>query len=270
MSWALVIAVAAFLIGSGKFIDDFYPESTGTIKGRLQTLLVRLFLKLERVKIPDLPMTISRFVFSADHRLTLKRIAVMSVIYFIIVFIIYCVLTYTVASINIRSVPLMAFVASCFATPIFMCISLPFGRLGIKLIRRTNLAIQRFLTPIFLIGITVIITVLTFVIVETLSWEMHGKFVPYIMDLHNYNVVIAAIGIFIMMTIPGALIEPTIPILIVAALSGILLAYLFLVRIILMAIFEKASDPKKSPFAYFFSLFGVGLLVIKLMQEIFK
>jgi hypothetical protein len=75
MSWALVIAVAAFLIGSVKFIDDFYPESTGTIKGRLQTLLVRLFLKLEGVKIPDLPMTISRFVFSADHPLTLKRIA---------------------------------------------------------------------------------------------------------------------------------------------------------------------------------------------------
>ena len=275
MNWPITISVAAFLIGLGKFIDDFHfsPNSSRSIQIReiIQDFIVRMFVMLDRVDIPNVPPAVCKFIFVYKLRLSFVMFMRIAICYFLTVFLLYSFIIISTshsipsshnADFDVRAAILQV---SGVATTVFMGVSLPAGRFFLRSIEKRSPLARQIMAPIFIFLMTIAVFLGILLVIE-INRALHSF--PPVGLPGNAAAKILVMGVIFVLA--GVFIEPTMLILFLTGILGCALTLVVITRLLLLTIFDRASDPKKSPFAYCFSLLGVMLLLIKTIQEIVK
>jgi hypothetical protein len=281
MSWAIATSLAALLIGVGKFLDDHHVSKNNRLKGRLQHILVIMFLSLNQIRIPDVPIVVSRFVFAHKYRASFRLLISVSLSYFCAVLLFYNV-TFVAAEVPLGDQ--LFYVApdappdraalffSMMATIIFMAACFPLGRITLRFLDRRTPLTQRLLTPACIIFMSVLIGPIAMVLMRGMVF-LRGRDIP---EMSYISISISEmqftgeyiLKVALVLALYGSILEPTTLILLLVVILAMVLAALFITKLLMMAVFDRASDPAKSPFAYFFGLTGVIVLLMKLASDL--
>lgn len=268
MSWAAVLAVFLVLLALGKFVDDFHSTQVwkgyDRLKSRIQLLLTRAFVLVYSVAIPDVPMWICLRIFDANRKLGLKMVVRAGAIYFLILILLWTFVFLISRRVLNIPVTIILFMPT-ISLVLFLTITLPSGNVFVRWLRDKSLVTQRLFMPLFILIITSIFNYCIYIFLIMINPSLSDPRSVLYLDLERPAGMLAAASGF---SVISMMIEPTLLILLTVILLTFIVALLEITRISLLLVSEGASDPTKSPFAYFFGLIGVLILLAKAVGEL--
>jgi hypothetical protein len=262
--WALLLALAAFIIAIGKFLDDYHISKA--TKDSARSVLVRIFVWLDDRTVPDL----SKPILISMHRLfvaRLGRLIAVSIIfsYWATVSALYICRSFFGPS-NTRSYIgylLGGWIPEdgiWFTTaPLVASMAVP-AMLGLTFIayffHRASLARSK----------PRCIALLISGVVGSICISLVGSKLAYLYDKLNGSVNYDGTSVLAIASLASVVVP-----VVFASLTAMLIVCrwcLRLVKLVLLNVFNVASSPEKSPFIYASSLLSVGMLGVKIIQEL--
>jgi len=259
--WITVLAIAAFLVSFGQFLDTYHISNR--LKDRVRLLLVGGFVYLDSISIPDAPRATLAFLLRPRQRVTLgfgtclyvlslalTGITLYWLFYSLPEFAISVVLTIGIIGGLIQYVSwihifegvlaALVWLTAFFLIPILSFVVL---RWSFRMLYDRKSTFLRFVSP----GVSIFIGLVLAVLLPLLSAEL--GFVDDYISVAFMFAFLSPVVIFTCMMIVVSLLK----------------IFVELLKKIIMVIFQAASDPKTSPFSYAAALGGVLIVGAKLV-----
>lgn len=236
--WALIIAVATFSIALGKFIDEHVITRAQQSKAR--DCLIKLFIYLERPRVPQLEKPVLRIVALVKRRLGRAFWPlILLVSYWLFVSAIYVMRSITLGRPD-RSYPKYVLLWTT-DHPLWLCYALIalvtlaaanlILALSLRLAHRTtSWRVLMWITTGVVASSLIVLDGYTILVVFFPLAYAYGRFVPF--------------AAFALAALPTMLVTVTTFTLVV--IRNVLLA----IRTIVLHVFDRASDPRTSPLTY--------------------
>jgi hypothetical protein len=257
--WIAAITIATVLVAVGQFLDRYHISSRAKEKARL--MLVRWFVALDDLTIPDLPRKLLIVVLRPDKRLSVILLFVLYALYLpfclnlLIQFLLEAGLLGIAAIFVMASAPMVLFepdvelrtklLAAAFLLFFFLMVpALCFVilRIAFRRLYDSDKALVRFFSP-FAAGATLMIVVAVILIAISL------------LDPNPDEAIMS-----------GLVLATTLPVIFLVFLTFALLVvkvFVELARKAAMVVFQAASDPQNSPFGYATGFLGLAVVVVK-------
>ncbi|MET4065917.1 hypothetical protein ABID58_000691 [Bradyrhizobium sp. S3.2.6] len=251
------IAIATVLVAVGQFLDKYHISSRAKEKARL--MLVRWFVALDDLTIPDLPRKLLIVVLRPDKRLSLILLFVLYALYlpFCLILLVSFLLEGGLLGIAI----------------IFMIMSAPYVLFEPDVDLWKRLVVAAFLLFFFLI-----VPALCFMILRIPFRRLYNSDKALIRFLSPFAagaiLVIAIAAMLVALSLFDAedvatsslILATTLPVMFLVFLTFALLVvklFVQLTRKTAMVVFQAASDPQNSPFSYAAGFLGLIVVAVK-------
>ncbi len=243
MTWTTALAIAAFCLAAGKFIDKYHRKAHGEkfLAAKIEAGLVRVFAALDDVE----PIEIS-------GKLLMIRLP-----YQLVVFTASALILATLGQLVILAVTLARFHVPLELLPLMYVVAL-IGQVGVfRALRRVAVRGNDLLATATLLAVPLTPTLCLVLFYAVLYFGA----LPNV-SFGDFMAVVILFALFMIACMPVFMV--------VIALTTILLlkyATLFL-RWIAMKVIDSATDPKTSPFSYFGALGALVVLGAKTLGQI--